>query len=84
MAPCLLFKFIISNGINLLMEDLRMKKTARYILPIIGVLSILLFYISAGANITDSTTIVTQPFYAPFKMLLLGISFIGLSSLFRR
>ena len=60
-----------------------MKKALRYILSTIGLLSVLVFCVSATASITDAQNFITPSFSEPFKMLLLGLGLIGFGTLMK-
>ncbi|RJQ65924.1 MAG: hypothetical protein C4519_26700 [Desulfobacteraceae bacterium] len=61
-----------------------MEKVLRYILPALGMLSILIFSVSATANFRDSGSFVNETFSEPINILLIGFGLIGLSSFIKR
>ena len=61
-----------------------MKKIVRYILPVTGLLSVLVFCVSATAGIADNNTIVSSSFSEPINMLLIGLGLIGFGSFIKR
>ena len=61
-----------------------MKKMLRYILPVTGLLSILVFCVSATAGFADNNTIGTSSFSEPINMLLIGLGLIGFGSFIKR
>jgi len=54
-----------------------MKNTLRYILSTFGLVSVLLFCVSATAAITDAQTLMKHSFSEPINMMLLGFGLIG-------
>ena len=58
-----------------------MKKALRYILSTVGLLSVLVFCVSATAPITNGLSSIAPTFPEPVKMLLLGLGFIGFGAL---
>lgn len=61
-----------------------MKKVIRYILPVTGLISVLIFCVSATAGIADGPSIVSQSFSEPINMVLIGIGLIGFASFIKR
>ena len=61
-----------------------MKKIRRLILQILGVVSVLLFCVSATAGIAETPEIFNRSFSEPINMLLIGFALIGFGSLVKR
>jgi hypothetical protein len=61
-----------------------MKKALRNILPAIGMLSILMFCVSATAGFAASHAFVSQTFSEPINILLIGFGLIGFGNFIRR
>lgn len=54
-----------------------MKRTLQYVLYVIGLVSVLVFCVSATVAITDSKNFLGNSFTEPFTMLLLGLGMVG-------
>ena len=61
-----------------------MKKLVRYIILVAGLLSVVIFCVSATASISAAPAIVRQTLSEPINMLLIGLGLIGFGSLIKR
>lgn len=61
-----------------------MKKVLRYIIPVIGLASILLFGVSATAGISGASIMVKESFSEPLNLLLIGFGLIGFGTFIRK
>lgn len=61
-----------------------MKKLVRYIILMAGLMSVVLFCVSATASIAASPDIAMQTFSEPINLLLIGFGLIGCGSLIKR
>ena len=84
LAPLLLYGLPDMQGEHARKRRLTMKKVLRYILPVTGLLSVLIFCVSATAGIADTPSIVAESFSEPINMLLIGIGLIGFGSFIKR
>jgi hypothetical protein len=61
-----------------------MKRLIRYTILVAGLLSIVLFSLSATASIASAPAMVKQTFSEPINLLLIGFGLIGFGSLIKR
>jgi hypothetical protein len=60
-----------------------MKKALQYSLTTVGLLSVLVFCVSASASIADTAGNIAPSFFEPSKRLLIGLGLIGFSALIK-
>ncbi len=61
-----------------------MKKVLKYIISIAGLMSVVLFCVSATASIATAPASASQAFSEPINMLLAGFGLIGFGSLIKK
>lgn len=67
---------------TLALKVVKMKKTAKYILSIMGLTSVLLFCVSAASMNSDPTA-VGSVFSEPMSMVFQGVVLIGMGSIIK-
>lgn len=61
-----------------------MKKIMRYFILFAGLLSVVIFCVSATASIASAPAIVKQTLSEPINMLLIGFGLIGFGSIMKK